>query len=142
MTQDLDLSIRDTRVGACRVIAVSGELDLATADELRRALTGALSVRTPCLIIDLSGAPFCDSSGLSVLIGAHHEARALGGGARIAAPRPTVRTVLYRVGLNQLLPIHDTVSDAIRAVAAGRAATEDPEGPAPDEPATPHAVAV
>jgi anti-anti-sigma factor len=142
MTQDVDLSIRDTRVGACRVIAVSGELDLATADELRRALTGALSARTPWLIIDLSGAPFCDSSGLSVLIGAHHEARAVGGGARVAAPRPTVRAILYRVGLNQLLPVHETVSEAIRAVAARRTTTEGPVGPAPDEPTTPHAVAV
>jgi anti-anti-sigma factor len=118
MAAEANPSIRTTRVGACRVVAFSGELDLATAGALRRALVSGLSPETPWLIIDLSGAPFCDSSGMRALIGAHRTARALGGGARVAAPHPTVRAVLQRVGLHRLLPIHDCVSEAIKAVPA------------------------
>jgi anti-sigma B factor antagonist len=120
MTLDVNLWTDDTRVGDCQVIAVFGELDLATAEGLRRVLTRALTADTPWVIIDLSGVAFCDSSGLSVLIGAHRTARTLGGGAAVAAPRATVSVVLNRVGLHRLLPIHDTVGEAIRAVAAQR----------------------
>jgi anti-anti-sigma regulatory factor len=49
-------------------------------------LISALSAETPWLIVDLSDAPFCDPSGLGVLIGAHHKSDALGGGALVAAP--------------------------------------------------------
>jgi anti-sigma B factor antagonist len=137
-----DLSIRDTPVGVCRVIAVSGKLDLATADILRHLLIGALSARTPWLIVELSGVPFCDSSGLRALLGAHHKARAAGSGVLVAVPRPPVRAVLQRLGLHQLLPIHDTVKEAIRAVAAQVDAAQSHVGHPLDEQSSPRAVAV
>jgi anti-sigma B factor antagonist len=52
-----------------KVIAVTGDLDMATTDQLRDALMKARrDSEAPRLIIDLSGVDFIDSSGLAVLI--------------------------------------------------------------------------
>ena len=49
-------------------IAVEGEIDLATADELSAALDQALSNGTEHVVVDLNLAPFMDSTGLKTLV--------------------------------------------------------------------------
>jgi anti-sigma B factor antagonist len=63
-------------------LAVFGEIDLATADVLRAALSAAVSVALTGpgvhrLVIDLTGVPFLDCTGLSALVGATRRAEAL-----------------------------------------------------------------
>jgi anti-sigma B factor antagonist len=50
-------------------VLVEGELDLATADELRRLLDTELS-RRRAVKLDLSGVPFIDSTGLAAILAA------------------------------------------------------------------------
>lgn len=56
-------------------IAPRGELDLATAGQLQRALADHLNGCHARLVIDLRGVEFIDSSGLDALLTAHHQAR-------------------------------------------------------------------
>ncbi|MET9701181.1 STAS domain-containing protein [Streptomyces sp. NPDC006529] len=96
----LDITVRNTPAGP--VVGVIGELDFDTAAELRD-LTAALPL-TPgqCLVLDLTGMEFCDSSGISALIAARN--RALAADARITlegVPADTLR-VLRVVGLAQV----------------------------------------
>ena len=55
------------------VIAVTGEVDLATAPELERAVKAVLEGGPANLVIDLSDTTFMDSTGLRVLITADLE---------------------------------------------------------------------
>jgi len=55
------------RVGQASVIAVSGELDLATAPKLAPPLARALKEADREMILDLSGVTFVDSTALRVL---------------------------------------------------------------------------
>ena len=50
------------------VIAVEGELDLATAPRLKSALTVALKDRGREVVVDMSGLSFIDSTALRVLV--------------------------------------------------------------------------
>lgn len=50
------------------MVAVSGEIDMATAPELRRALERAIPDTEQGLVIDLLDVSFMDSSGLGVLV--------------------------------------------------------------------------
>jgi anti-anti-sigma factor len=59
-------------------VALSGELDIATADQLTDALEGLQPASGDRLIIDLSGVSFMDSTGLRVLIAANRNAAASG----------------------------------------------------------------
>ena len=55
------------------VLAVAGEVDLATVPELERAIKGVLDAGSSNLVIDLSETTFMDSTGLRVLIMANRE---------------------------------------------------------------------
>jgi len=57
------------------LVVVSGELDIATAPQLRQAVTEALSEGPSTLHLDLSGVSFIDCAGLQVLIIGEREAR-------------------------------------------------------------------
>lgn len=56
------------------VVALSGELDIATADRLTKALDGLSIAQGDKLAIDLSALEFMDSTGLRLLITANREA--------------------------------------------------------------------
>jgi anti-sigma B factor antagonist len=70
------LVVRDSDDGGA-VVSVAGELDVATAPELARALAGIDGDVT----VDLSGATFADPSGLRVLLAAR------AGGCRLRVVR-------------------------------------------------------
>ncbi len=56
------------------VVAVSGELDLHSADVLERAVAALHAAGRDRIVVDLRGVEFMDSTGLRVLIGLHRAA--------------------------------------------------------------------
>ena len=83
------------------VVQVAGEIDVATAPELRQELTRLAGGGAGAIEVDLDGVSFLDSSGLGVLLGAHKRLVAAGGqGIRITGARDTVRRVLEITGLD------------------------------------------
>lgn len=99
-----------SREGVAR-LAVSGELDVATAPELASALSAAMAHETPVLL-DLSGVTFMDSSGIAVLLAAIKAAQAngwdLGVTPGLSAP---VKATLQLTGLLPLLPVLELPPD-------------------------------
>ncbi|WP_188195714.1 STAS domain-containing protein [Nonomuraea sp. SYSU D8015] len=86
-------------------VHLSGEIDIFTSKAFRRHLLNALTSSTRLLILDLSQVSFCDSSGLAVLVGIHHRARARGITLALANPRPYVSEILRITGLDRALPM-------------------------------------
>jgi anti-sigma B factor antagonist len=73
-------------------LAVRGEIDIKTAPELERVLSGSDS---EMVVVDLSGVSFIDSSGLRVLVMARTQLESNGGNLVLCAPddSPIVRTI-------------------------------------------------
>lgn len=65
------------------------------------------------LIFDLSEIEYCDSSGLSAILLAFRIIQTNDGKVRLASPQKSVRTLIEISQLNRVLPITDTVEDAI-----------------------------
>jgi anti-anti-sigma factor len=57
--------------GDAALLAVSGELDIATAPELEQALDQIRPEQCKLLVVDLRDLQFMDSTGLSTLVRAH-----------------------------------------------------------------------
>jgi anti-sigma B factor antagonist len=95
----------ETRVsGTTRTVTVVGELDLAVADQLDAAVHDALTARPETVVVDLSRAGFVDSTGVSALVRAHHDAtqRAI---ELLIVPAPgRVHHVFTLCGLDSVLP--------------------------------------
>lgn len=94
------------------VLALRGDLDVATRRSARDALQGALQAQR-ALVLDLTGLGFLDSTGLTVLINSADEARRLGRPFAIAVPPGGPRRVLELSGLDEELPMADSVEAAL-----------------------------
>ncbi|WP_116246456.1 STAS domain-containing protein [Nocardiopsis sp. FIRDI 009] len=108
-----------TRVDSRSVIvAIEGELDIATAADLQQHIESAVNDHGSFLILDLSGLDFMDSSGLNVIINAYRTVREQGGSLALAALNERVTKVVRLVGLHRQVPVHQTVATAIAAMDA------------------------
>lgn len=95
------------------IARLEGDLDIASIPALRERLLSVLGPGMRLLIIDLSGVPFCDVSGLAVLIGTQRRARGLGITVRLAAPRPQMTKLLRVSGLESHFTICAALDDAL-----------------------------
>lgn len=86
------------------VLALDGELDLATVERFGAAVKLALSDENPRhLIIDLAALTFCDSTGIGGFVEAHDAARGVGVPLRLRNPDGLVRHTLEVTGMYERL---------------------------------------
>lgn len=111
----MDLGIDVTDRGDWAVLAVTGEIDVATAPQLREALVGLVGDERSRIVVDLSGVDFLDSTGLGVLVGALKRARSHDGELALACAQPRVLRVFEITGLTQVFAIHETLDAATTA---------------------------
>lgn len=90
------------------VLALAGELDVISAPDLEMHLTGLAAEKCPRVLLDLSRLTFVDSSGVSVLVKAKHEAEANGRRVTLRSPTEQVRQVFAVVGLADWLAYEDS----------------------------------
>ena len=106
--------------GGISLFNLTGELDHATAPELRRPLDEAIGAGESSVLIDLSDCSFIDSTGLSVIVHAH--SRMLDGDCagrlEICCPDAQVRRLLEITGIDRALGLHQTRDEALSALAA------------------------
>jgi anti-sigma B factor antagonist len=110
--------IREYDAGPAHVIAMRGELDLATAPRLCVRIDAARRAGFRTILLDLTTAEFCDSAGLRALIGAERELAAHGRRMAIAALADSAVGRLFELaGANELLEIHPDCDAALAALA-------------------------
>jgi anti-sigma B factor antagonist len=114
----LVLSVRT--VPAPPLVAVAGEIDMATADELRDCV---LAMPDGDVILNLSGVQLLAAAGLTVLLELHDGRARVGARLVVAAAPRSVRRVLAVTGHETTFLTTDTVDDAIALIrgAAGQA---------------------
>lgn len=100
------------------VVAVEGEIDLATIPAFEAAIGEALAHRPTALIVDLSGVGFLASAGLQSLV-ATHESIGKSAEFAVVADGPATSRPIELTGLDQILALHPTRAEAIAAVGAG-----------------------
>ena len=93
------------------VVGVEGEIDVATAPALERALADAGAEKR--VVLDLTECQFIDSSGLRTLLGARSAAESAGGSLVLVVSDPGLLRVFEVVGLGDVLEIHDTLDRAL-----------------------------
>lgn len=88
------------------VIAVEGDLDLASAPALRELLHQRIDAGEVHLTLDMSKLEFLDSSGLGVLVGAARRVRTeLGGTMTLLSPSTSVLRLLELTRLGHVFSV-------------------------------------
>jgi anti-sigma B factor antagonist len=90
------------------ILHAGGEIDVATAPELRRELHQLADRGATSIVVDLADVSFVDSSGLGVLVGMLKRVREDGRGCQLVLEhlQQPVRKVFDITGLTEIFSIH------------------------------------
>lgn len=93
------------------IVHLQGELTYENTNEIKDQIKAQISDHTKNIIIELSKLDLIDSSGVGVFISLLR--RMKGEGVFLAAPQPKVARVFEITKLNQIIPICNTINEAI-----------------------------
>lgn len=110
---ELTFDITEQMVGNVPVVAVRGEIDVATAPRLRDQLVRPEVVQAPRVVVDLSEVSFVDSTALGVLVGAYRRLREAGGELYLVVTEPRILKVFEITDLVRVFSIVGTVDEAV-----------------------------
>jgi anti-sigma B factor antagonist len=99
----LELSCQ-TGADGYQVISVTGELDIATAEQAYSYISEVIDGWQTPVSVDLSGLTFCDASGLGVLARIARHARQAGRQLRLTSARPSLLKIMRITGLDGAFP--------------------------------------
>jgi anti-sigma B factor antagonist len=99
----LDLSCRTDGDGN-QIISVTGELDIATAEQVYTYVSDVIDTWPLPVSVDLSGLTFCDAAGLGVLARIARHARQAGRQLQLIAARPSLLKIMRITGLDRSFP--------------------------------------
>jgi anti-sigma B factor antagonist len=116
------ISRRDLEPGTT-VVAVAGELDLASAPNLKWTLNDSIAKGATRIVLDMSPVKFIDSTALGVLVGIH---RHLQPGSRLAIAGADsdadVLNIFELTGLDSTFAMFSTIDEALAWVRGSEAA--------------------
>ena len=87
-----------------QVVSVTGELDIATAEQAYLYISDVIDAWPTPVSVDLSGLTFCDASGLGVLARIARHARQAGRQLTLTAARPSLLKIMRITGLDRAFP--------------------------------------
>jgi len=87
-----------------QIISVTGELDVATAEQAYAYISDVIDAWPTPVSVDLSGLTFCDASGLGALARIARHARQAGRQLRLTAARPSLLKIMRITGLDRAYP--------------------------------------
>src|ERR1700686_2520379 len=108
----MQISIR--RVDNTAIVDVSGDIDLASSPEVRKALLHEVrDNRSPRVVLNLSGVRYIDSSGVASLVEGLKASRDIGSRFILVGLSGPAREVLQLSRLLKVFEIYDTEVEAL-----------------------------
>jgi anti-sigma B factor antagonist len=109
-TVEQHFSIEQRLEGRLPVVVVEGEIDVATAPQLRECLHDVIAQGHDTIILDLLPVTFLDSTALGVLVGALKRCRELGGELHVVVSDVRIMKIFEITGLTSVFPISESLA--------------------------------
>lgn len=109
--RSLQLDVRRDEGGV--VISAHGSADVRDAPRLQEQLQQLIQQTRQVIVLDLSDLNFIGPDGLDVLLTVRKALQAHHGQIRLVHPNPEIRRMLQVTRLSEILPIFDTVAQAL-----------------------------
>lgn len=113
----MGLTITTSNKNGAVVVHCAGEIDVATAAQLRDVVQQVFADGSRAVALDMSEVSFMDSTGLGVVVGRLKTLRRAGGNLTIAVTADRVRRVFEITGLDKVFVLHETADAAASAAA-------------------------
>jgi anti-anti-sigma factor len=95
---------RVTGLDGTQLVSMSGELDIATAEQAYAYLSEVIDHGYAPVSVDLGNLTFCDASGLGVLARTANRAREAGRQFRLMSARPPLVKIMRITGMDSAFP--------------------------------------
>jgi anti-anti-sigma factor len=115
----LPLAVERIRADGYALLAVKGEIDIATSPRLIAALNDAVTDSSDSVVVDLAGVEFMDSTGLALLVRVHRRLRGRGRGFAVVCPDGPVRRIFELTDMVETLHVRPTREAALSAAGDG-----------------------
>jgi anti-sigma B factor antagonist len=110
----VDFSIGTEQVGDARhVIALTGEVDLYTAPELKSQMLELIANGATEVVVDFTDTTFIDSTTLGVLVSGVKRLREKGGTLSIVCSDRNITKIFEITGLDRVFTIYPTRAEAL-----------------------------
>lgn len=109
-------------------LSLAGELDRSNEEDARQAIERCLNQGARCLVIDLGGLTFMDSSGINLLVRTYNALLQRHGRLALVAPPGPIRRVLDMVQLPPRVPVYPSLQHALADLGAPAAPPSTPHG--------------
>ena len=113
-TQQLEITVSDHQPAV--VVALRGELDIASGDTLRSAIRNLVRQGRVKIVVDASGLRFCDSCGLESLLDVRDDIEKAAGCMRLTGVHGILKIVLEATRLRDAFTIDGTTVEAVAAM--------------------------
>jgi len=117
----MDYAAEVSDCGPYVLINVHGELDVASETDFRCAMLASIGFGDRALVVDMRDVRFCAAAGLNCIITTQKMTRGLGPGVAVAGLTPRVRKAFEITRLDRVIPVYDTVPQAVEALLLGQA---------------------
>jgi anti-anti-sigma factor len=107
------LHLSETEEGPWTVIAVRGDLDIASAPLMQERLFRHASPPAARVLLDLSECGFVDSSGLAAILHGARRLERAGGSLAVACDRISITRLLELTAIDLTIPVYDSVPAAL-----------------------------
>lgn len=105
--------VKTENKGGLMVCHVSGEIDINTSPEIKKAFDKLISKKEPKIIVNFSKVTYVDSSGLATLVEILKNMRSYGGKIRLTNLSPKVKSLFEITKLDKLFEILQDEAEAI-----------------------------
>ncbi len=107
----MDINIED--VGKGKKVSLSGEIDMHTSPELRKALLKLTKEKISPIIIDLKNVSYMDSSAIATFVEALKSMMSYKGSMRLCNLSPRVQEIFAFAKLDRVFTICKDIEDAL-----------------------------
>ncbi|MFA5068918.1 MAG: STAS domain-containing protein [Candidatus Omnitrophota bacterium] len=107
------MRISQKEIDGITTYEISGDIDINSSPEVREFFEKGLKGKMMKVLVNLSGVPYVDSSGLATLVEMLKKTRSYGGRLRISNLAPKVKSLFEITKLEKLFEIFDAAEDAI-----------------------------
>ena len=107
------MDIEVSQTGGVTLVVPKGDLDMGTADQMKRMLTDLIEKGQSKLVMDLTGVAYVDSSGLGAMVAAMKQARAAGGNLKLCGLQEDVRSIFEMTRLIKVMAVHSDRQEAV-----------------------------
>lgn len=114
-----DFAVARTASGeGVEIVAVSGEIDISNAGDLKQEIWAALDAGALNVVLDLTEATFLGSTAIGVVIATAKRVRPLGGNIAIVNVAANIGKTFTITGIDEMFAVVPTRDEAIAAVSA------------------------